>query len=332
MAFAAKFCLVVLLGSPAFSAKALLELSARLVAAAGLLVLVKFWMGVTVGFPFSTVGDALLDLYDVALEWCLQWIEPSLKQLVEDWFPSLALSENWRAVTTLTALYMSRSVFAAATTEMRFTDQRGNKVIWSGDVPCAIWRAFFAVFLALAAGVGVGLLTSVEQAQANVVQSLVSAYLFVGIPIVAISCYHFAGGAFQALFRKYLELSRRPAIKSRLGIFLGHCKAAFRRAADVLIFPRQVGGALFYAPLVLFGAYAARIPNPGFAALFAFVLYLGQHFSREGKMQASTSGADWRVVYFAQGSSKIGTSILGAVAWAFIAVCVDWLLGNNARS
>jgi hypothetical protein len=335
VAFVTKFILVVLVGSPVFSAKALLEFGARLVAAAGLLLLVKFWMGVTVGFPFSTVGDALLDLYDAAVEWCLQWAEPCMRRLLESWFPSLTLEAHWRSVTTLTALYMSRSVFAAATTEMRFLDRRGRTVVWGGDKLCAIWRAFFGAFLALAAGASVGLLASVGETRngwPSVVLSFANAYLFVLLPVAAITLYHFCGGVFQALFRKYLELSRRPNIRSRLGILLGHSKAALRRSADVLIWPRHVSGVIFYAPLVLVVGYTTHLPQPGFAALLAFVVFLGLHFSREGKEQALKQGGDWRDAYFAQGSAKIGTSILGALIWALIALGIDWLLRDNGQA
>jgi hypothetical protein len=331
--FWSKFVLVVLFGSAGVSGKTLLEVFGKIFAAAGLLMLIKTWIGYLLGFPFGNFGALIIDTYDFFIDWILGCVQPIVSELVRLLLPGWELANHWKNVTTLTALYMSRSVINALFADLKFRDRQGRDHHWKGDRQCAAWRAGWGLTLALLAGAGVGLVAPpARQSMASWQHTLELAtggYLFVAAPVIAIALYQIGNGVFQAVFRKDLELHRRPKITNTFGIVLGFSTSAVERALDVLVAPRRPAGVLFNAPLWLTAAIALQIQSPGFVALFAFICYLGWVFASEGKEQAVESVprfaniSDWREVYFEQGSSKIGTSILGALAWMFLLYIAD---------
>jgi hypothetical protein len=335
MRFWIKFLLAVLLGSAGISWKTAFEVLSKIFAGAGLLALLKVWIGYLLGFPFGDVGALITEAYDAIVEFALIWAHPFVHDLVKRLFPGWELAEHWKNVTTLTALYMSRSVINALFVDLHFTDRHGNSVHWVGDKQAAAWRAVWGLTLALIAGIGVGLihepLPATGQDPDSTLATLAGGYLFVAVPVIAVALYQIGNGGFQAVFRTDLEYSRRPGLKTRFGIIRGFAGSAIERTLDVLIAPRHAIGLLFNAPLWLVAASALKLPNPGFAPLFAFVAYLGWIFASEGKEQAQSKvpdiARDWRDVYFEQGSARIGVSILGALAWTFILYMADQYIG-----
>ena len=275
-------------------------IAARVFGAFSLLSLLELALSNLLGFPFSLPFQNILDYYDLAVVYLLQWAEPYIL-LIVGWLSDifdieLVLFSHWRHITVVIGLYFSRSVWIA----------------FGNDVGAALFRLGEAVVLALAAGVAAGLVPlSSDMFFAN--------FIVAAVPILALYLYGVINGIYQMIFAFELERTRYDSVNTRVDVFLGHAKAAWSRS--------WLGFAILIAGMAALHYF--DVPNSGLLMLTVLALSLSLYFLADGRRQArSKNSKSWPELFWSMDSSRLGGAMLGVLAWDAILVLVDFLAGQ----
>lgn len=268
--------------------------AARFLGALSVLALIKYAFGAVLVFPFSIFVGDILNIYDELIGVLLNWVEPYVQHLVK-WILSyfgfeLDLYPHWKHVTVLVGIYLSRSIW----------------ISFRNNAATGVFRLLESLVLAPLAGILSGFVPLSDS-------SWVSNFLLGFYPILALFLYGVINGGYMSMFRKKVEIGRRPNLDKRRKIFLGHTRAAWRRT--------WIGSLLLAVGVTVMLFLEA--PRPGLIMAGVLVFIFALYHLQEGRAQAIRDERE----YWQTDGAQLGGSMVGVILWDGVLIVVDRLLG-----